>query len=88
MARGYLPNNTWLTGSSVLVANVNINQTCNAFWNGSSVNFYRSGGGCSNTGEIAAVFLHEWGHGLDTNTGGAASARQISSRRRSPPDSV
>ncbi|MFL6294044.1 MAG: hypothetical protein ACJ759_24375, partial [Thermoanaerobaculia bacterium] len=37
------------------------------------VNFYRSGGGCSNTGEIAAVFLHEWGHGMDTNTGGSAS---------------
>jgi hypothetical protein len=37
------------------------------------VNFYRSGGGCSNTGEIAAVFLHEWGHGMDTNSGGAAS---------------
>jgi hypothetical protein len=37
------------------------------------VNFYRSGSGCSNTGEIAAVFLHEWGHGMDTNSGGAAS---------------
>ncbi len=52
---------------------MNINSTCNAFWNGSTVNFYRSGGGCSNTGEIAAVFLHEWGHGMDTNAGGAAS---------------
>jgi hypothetical protein len=29
------------------------------------VNFYRSGGGCRNTGEIAAVFDHEWGHGMD-----------------------
>jgi hypothetical protein len=33
------------------------------------VNFFRSGGGCSNTGEIAAVFDHEWGHGLDNNDG-------------------
>ena len=32
---------------------MNLNQTCNAFWNGSTVNFYRSGGGCRNTGEIA-----------------------------------
>ncbi|MFY1831893.1 endopeptidase [Myxococcus fulvus] len=62
-ARGYLPNNTWL--QQQLLANVNINSTCNAFWNGTSVNFYRSGGGCRNTGEIGAVFDHEWGHGLD-----------------------
>ncbi|HEX7180287.1 MAG TPA: hypothetical protein VF756_00485 [Thermoanaerobaculia bacterium] len=70
-AAGYLPGNTWLNGT--LTSNMNINSTCNAFWNGSTVNFYRSGGGCSNTGEIAAVFLHEWGHGMDTNSGGAAS---------------
>lgn len=64
-ARGYLPNNTWL--QSQLTANMNIPQTCNAFWDGSTVNFYLSGGGCRNTGEIAAVFDHEWGHGLDQN---------------------
>ncbi|HZI12267.1 MAG TPA: endopeptidase, partial [Myxococcus sp.] len=62
-ARGWLPTNTWLQGQ--LVSNVNINSTCNAFWNGTSVNFYRSGGGCRNTGEIGAVFDHEWGHGID-----------------------
>src|SRR6185295_12499239 len=54
--------------------NVNIPITCNAFWDGTSVNFYRSGGGCRNTGEIAAVFDHEWGHGMDDNdTGGNLS---------------
>jgi hypothetical protein len=67
---GNLPGSAWLAGT--LIANTNISATCNAFWNGSSVNFYRSGNGCANTGEIAAVFLHEWGHGLDRNTGGAA----------------
>jgi hypothetical protein len=65
MARGWLPNNTWLQNR--LTTNVNLNQTCNAFWNGVSINFYRSGGGCRNTGEIAGVFDHEWGHGLDDN---------------------
>jgi trimeric autotransporter adhesin len=70
-AATFFPSNTWLNGT--LQANMNINQTCNAFWNGSTVNFYRSGGGCSNTGEIAAVFLHEWGHGMDTNSGGSAN---------------
>ena len=27
--------------------------------------FYRSGGGCRNTGEIASIVDHEWGHGMD-----------------------
>jgi hypothetical protein len=70
-ASGFHPTNSWL--NSKVTSNMNINNTCNAYWDGSSVNFYRSGGGCGNTGEIAAVFLHEWGHGFDTNTGGSAS---------------
>ncbi|MEO8672580.1 MAG: hypothetical protein ABI411_14775 [Tahibacter sp.] len=69
-ARGILPGNSWLQGK--VISNMNIAQTCNAGWDGSTLNFFKSGGGCSNTGEIAAVFLHEWGHGLDTNTGGSA----------------
>jgi len=55
---------SWL--SDQLEANMNINSVCNAFWSG-TVNFYRSGGGCGNTGELAGVFDHEWGHGLDDN---------------------
>ncbi|MET0556605.1 MAG: PepSY domain-containing protein, partial [Vicinamibacteria bacterium] len=69
-ARGWLPNNTWLNAQ--LTSNMNLNQTCNAFWGGGTVNFYRSGGGCRNTGEIAAVFDHEWGHGLDDNDAAGA----------------
>ncbi len=65
--RAWLPDNVWLTQQ--LTDNVNIYSTCNAYWNG-SVNFYRSGGGCRNTGEIAGVFVHEWGHGIDQNDGG------------------
>jgi len=67
-ARSWLPANTWLTQQ--LTNNINLNQTCNAYWSGVSVNFFRSGDGCRNTGEIAGVFLHEWGHGLDNNDGG------------------
>jgi hypothetical protein len=47
---------------------VNIVDTCNAYWDGQGTNFFRSGGGCNNTGEIADVMYHEWGHGLDQNT--------------------
>ena len=76
MGRSHLPNNSWL--QSQLTSNMNIKDTCNAFWNGATVNFYRSGGGgggCANTGEIAGVFDHEWGHGMDANdaTPGIAS---------------
>ena len=77
-ARTFFPSNTWLQGK--VTANMNVNNTCNASWNGSTLNFYKSGPSasnpatiCSNTGEIAAVFLHEWGHGMDTNSGGSAS---------------
>jgi trimeric autotransporter adhesin len=70
MARGWLTS-TWL--SQRLTANLNLNQTCNAYWNGSTVNFFRSGGGCGNTGEIPGVSLHEYGHGLDQNDGSGTS---------------
>jgi hypothetical protein len=64
--RGYLPANPWLTVP--LTANTNIADSCNAFWNGTTVSFLRdNGSGCGNTGEIAGVFDHEWGHGLDDN---------------------
>ncbi len=69
-AKGWLTTNTWLQNR--LTTNVNIIDTCNAFWNGTSINFFRSGGGCRNTGEIAGVFDHEWGHGLDDNDAAGA----------------
>ncbi len=65
LARGQLPSNPWL--QTQLTANMNIADTCNAFWNGATINFYQSGGGCANSGEIGAVFDHEWGHGMDDN---------------------
>ena len=53
-----------------LTANVNLDQTCNAFWDGTSLNLFSAGDDCANTGNIADVMYHEWGHGLDDNTGG------------------
>jgi subtilisin-like proprotein convertase family protein len=68
--RAYLPSNSWLQAQ--LTANVNLDNTCNAYWDGAAINFFKSGGGCGNTGEIAGVFLHEWGHGMDENDGNGA----------------
>ena len=67
VVRGWLPANTWI--NTQLTVNVNLNQTCNAYWNGSTLNFFKSGGGCNNTGEISGVSLHEFGHGIDQNDG-------------------
>ena len=44
-----------------LKANVNISSTCNAYYDGSSINFYRAGGGCVNT-SYSTVVAHEEGH--------------------------
>jgi hypothetical protein len=52
-----------------LPTRVNINSSCNAFWNGSSINFFRAGGSCPNTA-YADVVLHEYGHGVDARQGG------------------
>lgn len=55
-----------------LEAHTNVRDVCNAYWSGgaSTVNFFSGGRGCANTGLIADVIYHEWGHGLDDKTGG------------------
>jgi MYXO-CTERM domain-containing protein len=49
--------------TDALRANVNLDETCNAYYDG-NVNFYEAGDGCNNTGRIADVVYHEWGHGF------------------------
>ncbi len=39
--------------------------TCNAFYDGSSINFYANGGGCPATALFSDVVYHEYGHGLN-----------------------
>ncbi len=51
---------------------VNINQSCNAYFSGSSVNFYRLAGTCNNTA-TASVVSHEYGHSVDARNGGIGS---------------
>jgi trimeric autotransporter adhesin len=70
--RGWLPANTWL--SSRLQVNVNLTQACNAYWSPFfGLNLFQSGSGCANTGEVAGIALHEWGHGLDQNDGNGSA---------------
>ncbi|MCO4743739.1 MAG: hypothetical protein KC912_03050 [Proteobacteria bacterium] len=53
-----------LSAERAFKANVNQDDVCNAFYDGRSVNFFQAGQGCNNTGRIADVVYHEWGHGF------------------------
>lgn len=48
-----------------LPANVDVAGSCNAFYDGSSVNFFAAGGGCNATSLVADVCYHEYGHGIN-----------------------
>lgn len=39
--------------------------TCNAFYDGTSINFYALGGGCNSMAQIGDVVYHEYGHGIN-----------------------
>ncbi|MCC6406483.1 MAG: hypothetical protein IT453_04920 [Planctomycetes bacterium] len=52
------------TSDFLATANANIASTCNAYYNGSSVNFYQAGGGCTNTAN-SSVVIHEMGHWMN-----------------------
>lgn len=39
--------------------------TCNAFYDGSSINFYAEGGGCRSLATCGDVVYHEYGHGIN-----------------------
>lgn len=49
--------------STAFQINVNLASTCNAYYDGTSINFYSSGGGCNNTA-FSTVVHHEYGHHL------------------------
>ncbi len=51
-----------------LSVTVNIDDTCNAFSDGDSINFYRASDNCENTGLLADVVYHEFGHSVHTQS--------------------
>jgi MYXO-CTERM domain-containing protein len=54
------PQMSWL--NSQVKATVNLNDQCNAFSDGTDVNFFLSSAQCENTGRIPDVNYHEFGH--------------------------
>jgi len=59
--------------SSEFRVNVNIADSCNAFYDGSSINFFLAGGGCNNTA-FATVVHHEYGHHIVSVAGSGQGA--------------
>ena len=62
--------NEWLPGFTdldfSLTTNIDVDGECNAFFDGVSINFFDSGGGCNPTSLIADVVYHEYGHGINS----------------------
>lgn len=56
------PGNPFLTNQFDAI--VNINDSCNAFYDGNALNFFSQSQQCNNTGRIADIVYHEFGHGV------------------------
>ena len=61
--KDWMPDFTDLDFS--LTTNIDVDGECNAFYDGTSINFYDTGGGCNPTSLIADVVYHEYGHGIN-----------------------
>jgi MYXO-CTERM domain-containing protein len=54
------------TLDDVIPVNVNIANTCNAFFDGKAINFFQANASCQNTALIQDVVFHEYGHRVHT----------------------
>lgn len=55
---------TFTAMDNPLTTNVDVNGSCNAFYNGSSINFYAAGNGCNSFALCGDIVYHEYGHGI------------------------
>ncbi len=69
----YSPAFPVIAGQTEFQINVNLAQTCNAFYDGGSINFYLAGGSCPNTA-FGTVVHHEYGHHLVNSAGSGQGA--------------
>src|SRR5690606_34385265 len=53
---------TFTAMDNPLITNVDVNGSCNAFYNGSSINFYAAGNGCNSFALCGDIVYHEYGH--------------------------
>lgn len=64
-ARIIAPSMSYL--ASQLEATVNMDQACNAYSDGITINFFASSNQCENTGRLPDVVFHEFGHSFHYN---------------------
>jgi len=69
----YAPNFPTIGGQQGFTVNTGVGGTCNAFYDGNSINFYNSGGSCSNTA-FSVIVHHEYGHHLVAVAGSGQDA--------------
>lgn len=55
------PSYPTIPTQTTFAVNVNLAETCNAYYYNSSINFFKSGGGCNNSA-FSGVVHHEYGH--------------------------
>jgi len=60
--KGFFPAFTLLDNQ--MQTNIDVTGTCNAFYNGSSINFFPEGGGCNASSLCPDVIYHEYGHAI------------------------
>ena len=65
-ARSLAPGLSFL--GDQLRANVNMDGNCNAYYDGTTINFFGASRRCQNTGRLADVVYHEFGHALHANS--------------------
>lgn len=58
------PKMPFISAQLPVLVNQDDPQGCNAYWNGSSLNFMLAKGGCNNTARLGDVVYHEFGHGF------------------------
>lgn len=63
--RSFAPGMRYL--NEQLRANVNMDGECNAYSDGTTINFFTSSRRCANTGRLADVVYHEFGHAVHAN---------------------
>ena len=64
--RAFAPDLGFL--DEIQVVNVNIDEQCNAFSDGTTINFFQSSTQCANTARLADVVYHEFGHSLHAHS--------------------
>ena len=60
----YFPTYTGL--DNPMQTNIDVSGSCNAYFDGSSINFYEQGGGCHATANLPDVVYHEYGHAINS----------------------